>query len=108
MDRPCSGAEPQGIASARRIVEGEAVCTIGLRRFLTSPPLQAPPAALHEHWSAQSRGPGPVIFGGLASTPEVPTIELAGLSDAQKRALRIADNKIALGAGWDIDIAAQE
>src|SRR4051812_32132094 len=27
---------------------------------------------------------------------ELPTIELAGLSEAQKRALRIADNKIAL------------
>jgi hypothetical protein len=32
---------------------------------------------------------------------EVPTIELVGLSDAQKRALRLADNKITLGAGWD-------
>src|SRR5262245_7591599 len=32
---------------------------------------------------------------------EVPTITLSGLSEAQKRALRIADNKIALNAGWD-------
>ena len=32
----------------------------------------------------------------------MPTIVLRGLSDAQKRALRLADNKIALGAGWDI------
>ena len=30
---------------------------------------------------------------------EVPTIILAGLSETQKRALRIADNKIALNAG---------
>jgi hypothetical protein len=30
---------------------------------------------------------------------EVPTITLSGLSEAQKRALRIADNKIALGCG---------
>ncbi|WP_246668669.1 site-specific DNA-methyltransferase [Bradyrhizobium sp. UNPF46] len=42
---------------------------------------------------------------GLA---EVPTITLAGLSAPQKRALRIADNKIALNAGWDIEILQAE
>ena len=35
---------------------------------------------------------------------EVPTITLHGLGDAEKRALRLADNKIALGAGWDLDL----
>jgi hypothetical protein len=39
---------------------------------------------------------------------EVPTITLSGLSDVQKRALRIADNKIALNAGWDLEILQQE
>jgi DNA modification methylase len=39
---------------------------------------------------------------------EVPVIVLAGLSDPQKRALRIADNKIALGAGWDLEILQME
>jgi hypothetical protein len=34
---------------------------------------------------------------------EVPTIILSGLSETQKRALRIADNKIALNAGWDLE-----
>jgi len=29
----------------------------------------------------------------------VPVIELAGLSDRQKKALRLADNEIALNAG---------
>jgi ParB-like chromosome segregation protein Spo0J len=33
----------------------------------------------------------------------VPVIELAGMSDAEKRAYIIADNKLALKAGWDID-----
>lgn len=33
------------------------------------------------------------------SLAEVPVIELAGLMEAQKRALRLADNKIALNAG---------
>ena len=39
---------------------------------------------------------------------EVPTITLSGLSESQKRALRIADNKIALNAGWDLEILQQE
>jgi DNA modification methylase len=38
----------------------------------------------------------------------VPTITLSGLSETQKRALRIADNKIALNAGWDLEILHQE
>jgi hypothetical protein len=39
---------------------------------------------------------------------EVPTIILSGLSETQKRALRIADNKIALNAGWDLEILQLE
>src|SRR6476469_4068717 len=39
---------------------------------------------------------------------EVPVITLEGLSDAQKKALRLADNKIALNAGWDLEILKLE
>jgi len=39
---------------------------------------------------------------------EVPTITLAGLDEAEKRLLRLADNKIALNAGWDIDLLKME
>jgi ParB-like nuclease domain len=39
---------------------------------------------------------------------EVPTIILSGLSETQKRVLRIADNKIALNAGWDLEILQLE
>ena len=42
---------------------------------------------------------------GLSS---VPAIVVAGLSDAQKQALRIADNKLALNAGWDDALLAAE
>ena len=38
----------------------------------------------------------------------VPVIELAGLSEAEKKALRLADNKIALNAGWDLEILKLE
>lgn len=34
----------------------------------------------------------------------VPTIVVTGLTEAQERRLRIADNKIALNAGWDVDL----
>lgn len=42
---------------------------------------------------------------GLA---EVPVITIAGLTEAQERALRLADNKIALSAGWDLDLLKVE
>jgi DNA modification methylase len=35
---------------------------------------------------------------------EVPTIQLSHLTDAQKKAYIIADNQIALNAGWDLDL----
>jgi DNA modification methylase len=38
----------------------------------------------------------------------VPVIRIAHLSDAQKRALQLADNKIAENAGWDLVLLAQE
>ncbi|WP_344699810.1 DNA methyltransferase [Sphingomonas limnosediminicola] len=38
----------------------------------------------------------------------VPVILLDDLSDAQKKALRLADNKIALNAGWDLEILKLE
>jgi len=38
----------------------------------------------------------------------VPVIELTHLSEAQKRAYVIADNRLALDAGWDEDLLAEE
>jgi ParB-like chromosome segregation protein Spo0J len=38
----------------------------------------------------------------------VPTITLTGLSDAQRAAYVIADNKLALNAGWDFDTIRAE
>lgn len=53
-------------------------------------------------------GHGRLLAARQLGLAEVPVIELAGLSDAQKRALRLADNKIALGAGWDVEILKLE
>ncbi len=38
----------------------------------------------------------------------VPAIRITHLSAPEKRALMLADNKIALNAGWDLDLLAQE
>lgn len=38
----------------------------------------------------------------------VPTIELSNLSPEQKAAYVIADNQLALNAGWDIDLLSEE
>lgn len=39
---------------------------------------------------------------------ELPAIIITGLSEADKKALIIADNQIALNAGWDYEILSQE
>ena len=39
---------------------------------------------------------------------EVPAIQLDGLSKAQKKALILADNKLALNSGWDYDLLKLE
>jgi ParB-like chromosome segregation protein Spo0J len=53
-------------------------------------------------------GHGRLEAARAAGLVEVPTITLAGLSAAQKRALAIADNKLALNAGWDDELLRLE
>ena len=53
-------------------------------------------------------GHGRLLAAKTMALTEVPSITLEGLSDAQKRALRLADNKIALNAGWDTDLLKGE
>ena len=53
-------------------------------------------------------GHGRLIAARTIGMTEVPVIELPGLTEVQKRALRIADNKIALNAGWDLEILQSE
>lgn len=44
----------------------------------------------------------------LLKLDQVPTIELGHLSDEQKRALRLADNRISLNSGWDWSLVEAE
>ena len=49
-------------------------------------------------------GHGRLLAARKLGMATVPVIELAGLSEAQKRAYVIADNKLALNAGWDDEL----
>jgi ParB-like chromosome segregation protein Spo0J len=53
-------------------------------------------------------GHGRVLAARQLGLAEVPTITLVGLSEVQKRAYVIADNKLALNAGWDEELLAVE
>ncbi len=53
-------------------------------------------------------GHGRVMAAEVLSMPTVPCIRLSGLSEAQRKAYVIADNKLALNAGWDIDALSIE
>ena len=53
-------------------------------------------------------GHGRILAARKLGMDEVPCIELAGLSDTQRRAYIIADNKLALNGGWDDELLALE
>lgn len=48
-------------------------------------------------------GHGRVLAAQLLGLKSVPTVEASHLSKAQRRAFILADNKLALNAGWDFD-----
>lgn len=53
-------------------------------------------------------GHGRVMAASKLGETEVPTIELSHMDDNQKRAYIIADNKLALNAGWDNEMLMLE
>lgn len=53
-------------------------------------------------------GHGRVMAAQRLGLDSVPCVVLGYLSDDQKRAYRLADNKIALNSGWDLDKLTQE
>lgn len=53
-------------------------------------------------------GHGRVMAAQKLGETEVPTIELSHMDENQKRAYIIADNKLALNAGWDNEMLALE
>ena len=53
-------------------------------------------------------GHGRLMAAKKLGLEEVPTIELSHLSEAQRKAYILADNKLALNSGWDNDLLAIE
>ncbi len=53
-------------------------------------------------------GHGRVLAARKLSMDEVPTIALEGLTKTQRKAYVIADNKLALNAGWDEELLSLE
>jgi hypothetical protein len=53
-------------------------------------------------------GHGRVLAARKLGLAEVPVMVAAGWSEAQKRAYVLADNKLALNAGWDTAMLAEE
>jgi len=53
-------------------------------------------------------GHGRLLAARKLGMKEVPVIQLSGMTDTQKRAYIIADNKLALNAGWDDELLKLE
>jgi DNA modification methylase len=53
-------------------------------------------------------GHGRVEAAKLIGMTEVPCLRIEGMTEAEKRAYVIADNKLALNAGWDEQLLAEE
>lgn len=53
-------------------------------------------------------GHGRLVAARKLGLPEVPVIVLADLTEVQRRQLVLADNRIALNAGWDADLLSLE
>lgn len=53
-------------------------------------------------------GHGRVAAARLLGLPKVPVIHLRGLTEVQRRQLVLADNRIALNAGWDAEMLRLE
>jgi len=53
-------------------------------------------------------GHGRLLAAKLLNIDKVPCIKLSNLSETQKKAYIIADNQLALNAGWDLDLLKLE
>src|SRR5229473_1387374 len=53
-------------------------------------------------------GHGRLAAAGQLRLADVPVIVLKGLSELQRRQLTLADNRIALNAGWDLEMLSLE
>jgi len=65
------------------------------------------PVLVDEH-NRVIAGHGRLLAATELGMVDIPCMVIDGLSDAQRRALVLADNKLALNAGWDVDLLLSE
>src|SRR5215213_2165895 len=53
-------------------------------------------------------GHGRLAAARLLGLTEVPVIQVSGLTEVQHRQLMLADNRIAMNAGWDLEMLGLE
>ena len=63
---------------------------------------------LLDHENVLIAGHGRLAAAREMGMTELPAIVIEGLSDTQKQAVRLADNKLALNASWDDDLLRSE
>ena len=100
--RPTNSIKPEPRNARTHSKKQVAEIAASIRQFgFDNPPLIEVDGVL----IAGMAGCSPPSRFGLDSAP---TITLPHLNEAQIRALRLADNKIALNAGWDVDLLKLE
>jgi DNA modification methylase len=90
---------------------GTRVC-IQTRKWLRSLPAWSNSGSTIRSWLSQLgillRGHGRVLAARKLSYAEIPVIVLSHLTENQRRAFMLADNKLALNAGWDFEMLRLE
>jgi DNA modification methylase len=100
--RPLDGLIPYGKNARTHSAEQVAEIAASIRAFGWTNPI------LVDGDNGVIAGHGRLLAARKLGMSEVPVIELAGMSDTEKQAYIIADNKLALNAGWDRDLLALE
>ena len=102
QSRPVDGLIPYARNSRTHTDEQVAQIAASIREFGWTNPV------LLDGANGIIAGHGRVLAARKLGMAEVPCIELAHLSEAQKKAYIIADNKLALNGGWDDELLALE
>lgn len=100
--RPVSSLQPYEKNARTHSAEQIEQITRSIREFGFTNPL------LIDEQDRIIAGHGRLQAAQALKMDEVPCILLRGLSDAQRRALILADNKIALNSGWDLALLSSE
>jgi len=100
--RPANSIKPESRNARTHSKKQVAEIAASIRQFGFSNPL------LIDADGVLIAGHGRLLEAKSIGLESVPAIMLPHLDEAQRRALRLADNKIALNAGWDVDLLKLE